>query len=122
MIFDGVVTFLRSADLDRSHDFYHDLLGLDLVLDQGACRIFRVSGSGYLGVCRGTPSPEGVIVTLVATDVRQRCDELTRRGAMFEQAVSYDPEHDITHAFLRDPDGHLVEIQRFESADWPAAP
>ena len=23
---------------------------------------------------------------------------------------------DITHAFLRDPDGYLVEIQRFESA------
>lgn len=119
MTFDGFVTFIRSSDLDRSHEFYAERLGLDLVLDQGSCRIFRVSESGFLGVCAGTPVPDGVIVTLVARDVRERCDELARRGVMFERPVTYNPQFDITHAFLRDPDGHLVEIQRFESSDWP---
>lgn len=120
MKFDGFVTFVRSSDLDRSHEFYAERLGLDLVLDQGSCQIFRVSESGFLGVCAGKPAPDGVIVTLVARDVRERCDELARRGVIFEKPVTYNPEFDITHAFLRDPDGHLVEIQRFESADWPA--
>lgn len=119
MEYDGFVTFLRTVDLERAEDFYGGLLGLERVLDQGGCRIFRVSASGFLGVCAGTPEPQGVIVTLVAADVRERCAELERRGVRFEKAVSYNAGFDITHAFLRDPDGHLVEIQRFESADWP---
>ena len=119
MIYDGFVTFIRTTDLDRSHEFYEGLLGLELVLDQGRCRIFRISGSGFLGVCEGAPNPDGVIVTLVARDVRERCDALARRGLLFEKPVSYNPDHDITHAFARDPDGHLIEIQRFESAEWP---
>jgi catechol 2,3-dioxygenase-like lactoylglutathione lyase family enzyme len=119
MRYDGLVTFLRTADLDRAEDFYSGLLGLERVLDQGGCRIFRVSSSGFLGVCAGTPEPQGVIVTLVTADVRERCAELERRGVRFEKSVSYNAEFDITHAFLRDPDGHLVEVQRFESGEWP---
>lgn len=119
MTFDSLVTFLRVRDLDRSQDFYGGLLGLELVLDQGTCRIFRVSESGFLGLCVGTPAPEGVVVTLVAGDVRERCDALARNGALFERPVSYDADYDITHALIRDPDGHLVEIQRFESSEWP---
>jgi catechol 2,3-dioxygenase-like lactoylglutathione lyase family enzyme len=118
MRYDSLVTFIRSANLDRSEEFYRELLGLDLVLDQGRCRIFRISESGFLGVCEGRPSPDGVIVTLVAADVRERCSELERRGVIFEKPVTYNADFDITHAFVRDPDGYLVEIQRFESADW----
>jgi catechol 2,3-dioxygenase-like lactoylglutathione lyase family enzyme len=28
----------------------------------------------------------------------------------------------ITGFFFRDPDGYLLEIQRFETPDWPAPP
>ena len=120
MRFDDFVTFIRSADLDRAQDFYESRLGLELVLDQGSCRIFRVSASGFVGVCVGEPSPHGVVITLVTRDVRERCAELEARGVVFEKAVSYNADFDITHAFLRDPDGHLVEVQRFESAEWPS--
>jgi len=121
MSYDDFVTFIRTADLDRSEEFYGGQLGLERVLDQGSCRIFRVSGSGFLGVCTGQPSPEGVVITFVTRDVRERCDELARGGVIFERPVAYNADFDITHAFLRDPDGHLVEIQRFESGDWPHA-
>lgn len=120
MRFDDFVTFIRCSNLERSHEFYTERLGLELVLDQGRCRIYRVSGSGHLGVCVGEPSPDGVIITLVTRDVRERCSELAARGVVFEKPVAYNPDFDITHAFLRDPDGHLIEVQRFESADWPA--
>jgi catechol 2,3-dioxygenase-like lactoylglutathione lyase family enzyme len=113
------VTFLRVADLDVSQAFYQELLGLELVLDQGPCRIFSVGGGAFLGVCEGTPVPDGVIVTLVDPDVERRWEELTARGVQFERALAHNPAYDITHAFLRDPDGHLVEIQRFEDPAWP---
>lgn len=119
MSFDQLVVFLRVADLERSARFYGDVLGLELVLDQGRCRIFRVSGSGYLGVCEGVPVPDGVIVTLIDERVEERCAALEADGVRFEKRVAYNSTFDVTHAFLRDPDGHLVEIQRFESVRWP---
>ncbi|MFO7548968.1 MAG: VOC family protein [Acidimicrobiia bacterium] len=122
MAFDQMVTFLATADLEAATVFYRDRLGLDLVLDQGRCRIFRVSSTGFVGLCEGEPSPDGVIVTLVAADVEERCRRLEEAGVAFERTAAYHPDFDITHAFLRDPDGHLVEIQRFEDPAWPAKP
>jgi len=46
------VTFLYVADLEATHRFYSDLLGLPLVLDQGTCRIYRAAGEAFLGFCR----------------------------------------------------------------------
>lgn len=119
--FDGVVTFVSVADLDRSQAFYQGTLGLPLVLDQGACRIFRVSDAGFLGTCQGVPSPSGVIVTLVTERVEERCARLEAAGVAFEKPLAHNPTFDITHAFLRDPDGYLVEIQRFEDPQWDSA-
>lgn len=118
---DALVAFLSVSDLDRSTRFYRDLLGLPLVLDQGSCRIFRVAPGGFLGVCEGEVVAGGVIVTLVAGDVEERCAALEAAGAVFERPLAHHPGFDITHAFLRDPDGHLVEIQRFEDPTWSSA-
>lgn len=115
---DGFVVFLRTADLDRADGFWRGSLGLPLALDQGTCRIYRIGPGAHLGVCEGEPVPDGVIVTLVADRVEEWCQRLAADGVVFERPPSYDPRFDITHAFLRDPDGHLVEIQRFEAAAW----
>lgn len=117
MSYDQLVTFIRTADLDRSTSFYRRL-GLELVLDQGRCRIFRVASNGFLGICLGEPGTDGVVITLVASDVEARCADIEAQDIAFETPVAYNPTFDITHAYLRDPDGHLVEIQRFESEAW----
>lgn len=116
MKYSSSLVFLFVEDLDRSSAFY-ELLGLELVLDQGSCRIFGVGDTMMVGLCGGrAPSPEGLIFTLVSDEVESVCSELARSGVEFEKPPSYSPEYDITHAFLRDPDGYLVEIQRFESS------
>ncbi len=66
-------------------------------------------------MCEGAPEPWGVIITLVADDVEERCANLADAGVVFEKRLRFNPEYQITHAFLRDPDGYLVEIQRFEN-------
>ena len=40
--FDQQVTFLYVKDLERSERFYGEILGLELVLNQGLARIYRV--------------------------------------------------------------------------------
>ena len=51
-MFDQLVTFLYTRDLDKSATFYGETLGLPLVLDQGACRIFKTRPEGFLGTSR----------------------------------------------------------------------
>ncbi len=45
------VTFLYTNDTARSFAFYEDVVGLQLVLDQGSARIYRTGGDAYLGIC-----------------------------------------------------------------------
>lgn len=120
--FDQQVTFLYTRDLTATARFYEDGLGLGLVLDQGACRIYRVSGDAFLGFCQADDAPEqpaGIIVTLVADDVDSWYARLQEQGVAFEKPPALNPTYNIYHCFLRDPNGYLLEIQRFQDPAWP---
>lgn len=119
--FDQQVTFLLVEDLDRSSEFYGDVLGLDLALDQGDCRIFAVSDTAFLGVCErpGRTSGESVLVTLVTGDVDAWHESLVAAGTPCEQPPRRSEKYNVYHAFFRDPDGFLVEIQQFLDPGWP---
>jgi len=36
------------------------------------------------------------------------------RGVVFDSPPALNPKYNIYHCFLRDPNGYLLEIQRFE--------
>jgi rhodanese-related sulfurtransferase/catechol 2,3-dioxygenase-like lactoylglutathione lyase family enzyme len=117
---DGQITFLTVSDPTSSSRFYGELLGLDLVLDQGPCRIYRVTPSAYVGICthRETVHSEGVIITIVTDQVDEWFTQLSEAGVLFESAPTRNNRFDIYHVLLRDPDGHLVEIQQFMDPIW----
>jgi catechol 2,3-dioxygenase-like lactoylglutathione lyase family enzyme len=118
---DQQITFLYTRDLSNTARFYEDKLGLRLALDQGSCRIYQVCGNAYLGFCQRetTPEqPEGVILTLVTDDVDEWYEHLLGLGVTFEKAPAHNQVYGIYHCFLRDPNGYLVEIQRFDDPDW----
>ena len=117
---DAQITFLPVAALHRSAAFYEGALGLPLVVDQGTCRIYRVSGRAYLGICErpgAVPHP-GVIVTLVSPAVDAWHERLAGAGVEVVAAPSFSEQYRIYHAFYRDPDGHLIEIQEFDDPAW----
>lgn len=120
MPFSGAVTFCYTADLEGTARFYEETLGLQLALDQGACRIYRVTDTAYLGFCtrEDAPRPDGVILCLLRPDVEDFCATLAERRVTFEKEPQPNPRFRIFHAFLRDPSGYLVEIQRFEDPAW----
>ena len=118
------VTFLYTADLEKTAVFYETVLELPLVLDQGACRIYQVVGGSFLGFCRHLTSGElsqGVILTLVSEDVDGWYAYLRDKGVAFEKEPQLNEKFNIYHCFLRDPNGYLLEIQRFLDPAWPAA-
>jgi catechol 2,3-dioxygenase-like lactoylglutathione lyase family enzyme len=113
----GQVTFLPTADLAAVDAFYGDLLGLPLARDQGVCRIYETSPGAYLGFCdRGyaVPGEFRVVLTLIVDDLAAAYDALLSRGAAPEGPPAHSERYAVTSFFVRDPNGYLLELQRFD--------
>lgn len=121
----AVTHILVVSDPARSRDFWVDVLGAELYREYGESVVLQLLGTWVLLVTGGeptadkpdvtfTPPPDPIRVshamTLRVADCRASYDELVRRGATF-----LTPPHDWggeIRCFLRDPDGHLVELSQ----------
>ena len=118
---DSSITFLYTHDLGQTARFYEEIIGLHLKLDQGTCRIYQVTQDSYLGFCQrpaATPPPTGsdlpeAILTIVTADVDEWHQYLKERSVAVHDPPAINPDYNIYHFFLRDPSGHLLEIQQF---------
>lgn len=120
------ITFVYTDDLETSAQFYEQVMGFALWLDQGSCRIYKVSNDGYLGVCQAGGNAKGkvtdgqqnnIILTIVTEAVDEWYTYLQTKGITFEKPPETNPNYRIYHCFLRDPNGYLIEIQRFLDVD-----
>ena len=119
---DQQVTFLYTRDLETTARFYEDVMALDLILDQGSCRIYRVSGDSFLGFCQREEAPrkpKGIVFTFVTSAVDDWYEFLKGRGVVFETLPALNSTYNIYHCFMRDPNGYLLEIQQFLDPSWP---
>ena len=119
MKIDAGITFFRVADIERAHTFYEQGLGLELVLDQGGCRIYRLTDTSYLGVCeREEHPPSNVITTIVTDDVDGWYRRFVGAGGDVDGEPRDNDDYRIYHFFGTDPDGYVLEVQRFWDDDW----
>ena len=121
------ITFLYTQDLNETARFYEHTLGLQLKLDQDTCRIYTITEHSYLGFCQraaaGLTQPishehPDVIFTLVTHAVDEWHRFLDDRGVVFEKPPTTNPDYNLYHCFLRDPNGYLIEIQEFLDPAW----
>lgn len=114
---EGQITFLPTADLTTTDAFYAGVLGLRLVRDQGICRIYATAPGAYLGFCeRGdaVPSEHRVVLTLLVDDVATAFDRAVANGAPVVETPAHSARFAALTGFVRDPNGYLVEFQRFD--------
>jgi catechol 2,3-dioxygenase-like lactoylglutathione lyase family enzyme len=126
----AVTHILVVADPAVSRDFWVNVLGAELYREYGGTSVvLKFAGTWLLLVSGGGPTadkPEVTFappadpdlvshaMTLRVADCRAVYAALTGRGAVF-----LTPPHDWggeIRCFLRDPDGHLVEISEAVSA------
>jgi catechol 2,3-dioxygenase-like lactoylglutathione lyase family enzyme len=122
----AVTHILVVADPARSRDFWLDVLGAELYREYGGTSVvLRFAGTWLLLVSGGGPTPDKPTVvfrpppdadqvshamTLRVADCRAAYEALRERGADF-LTPPYDWGGEI-RCFLRDPDGHLVELSQ----------
>ena len=76
-----------------------------------------------LGFCEKegvSTAKDGMIITLVTEKVDEVVAKLRARGLVLEKEPAFNPTFNIYHAFFRDPNGLLVEVQRFEDPRGPS--
>jgi catechol 2,3-dioxygenase-like lactoylglutathione lyase family enzyme len=114
--------FIVSEDVDRSRRFYVDVLGGEPVRE-GEPSIVALANSWIIINVGGGPTDDKPTVTLEAprdpdrvsgflnirvADIAAVYDDWSARGAEF-LTPPVDHGHEI-RCFLRDPDGHLIEV------------
>jgi len=114
--------FLVVSDQDRSRDFYQSLLGGTVVLERDPV-IIRIANSWLILNVGGGPTDDKPTVTLTTptdpdrtsaflnvrvADIQQVYADWTAKGAEFLTPPK-DHGREI-RAYVRDPDGHLIEV------------
>lgn len=107
----ATVLWLYYRDLDGMQQFYEDLLGATLLVDQGWAKVYQVAGSGFIGLVDGerglhqATEQKGVTVSFFTDDVdgwferaaarpgfELRTPEVTGESGRVRVFVAYDPE------------------------------
>ena len=139
---DGFVLthFIVSSDLDRSRQFYTDVLGGELVLDTGPVIVQLANGWVIINT-GGGPTDDKPTVTLETPrdpdrvssflnirvkDIAAVYAEWSARGAQF---LTPPKQHQYEiRCYIRDPDGYLIEVGQttdpegdWTPAHWPSS-
>lgn len=115
------IVFTYTDDLTASSRFFAGTLELELVVDQGACHIFRLSPTSYIGVCAipGRPrTTAGVTITIVTPDVDAWHRFLTAKGLVYDTPPRNSARFNVYSSLFIDPNGYRIEIQNFNDPDW----
>jgi lactoylglutathione lyase len=117
-----VTHFLVVSDQDRSREFYRTVFGAKVVLERDPV-ILRMANSWLILNSGGGPTDDKPTVTLAppsdpdhasaflnlrVADIATSYAQWSARGAEF---LTEPKDHDREiRAYIRDPDGHLIEV------------
>lgn len=108
--FKSTVIWFYYKDMDGVQRFYEEVMGFDLIVDQGWAKVYRVGPTGYFGLVDETlgmhnyTETKGVTLSLITEDIdgwfnylNARDDVEMRHEAVVDEApyrafVAYDPE------------------------------
>jgi catechol 2,3-dioxygenase-like lactoylglutathione lyase family enzyme len=124
--------FLVVSDQDRSREFYRSVFGATVVLERDPV-VLKIANSWLIFNVGGGPTDDKPTMTLAppadpdqtsaflnikVADIAAAYAEWSARGAEFLTEPK-DHGREI-RAFIRDPDGHLIEVG--QTTEWPSLP
>lgn len=110
-----MINFYRVTDLDKTREFYEELLGFKLYKDQGKCLIYDTV-YGKIGFCSHFPQEESKssCITFVygsKSGVDDMYDKLKKYDGI--SSLTTNDYFKIYHFFVLDPNGLKLEFQYF---------
>ena len=119
---ESCITFLPVSNLEKTVQFYIEVVGLTVWKDMGSCVIFDC-GKGYWGFCQyndGRPPATGTCMSLNCGSCAEVDEKYRRLTALGIQTQGQPKRHAIFPVysfFFADPDGYLLEFQKIVDAE-----
>jgi len=111
------ITFLYFRDLPRACAFYGSVLGLELAIDQGWSKIYRIAGDAHVGLvdeARGmhrAADPKPVQICLRVAEVDRWHRWVASNGVAGLTAPRDNTSLGIRAFVFNDPEGYQIEVQ-----------
>jgi len=110
-------------DFVKASDFYGELLGLELVLDEEWAKIYRLSTRSFVGLVdaasgrghRETVPESAVLLTFVVQNIEEWYGFLKDAGVHIEGEINTIEDIEVRCFFFQDPGGYSLEVQTFEN-------
>ena len=115
----GLLTFFYYKDFQKAGDFYENIMGFKLVQDQKWAKIFQVSENSFMGCVDGNigyhkASPtKPVMLTVIVDDPDAWYEHFKINGIETINEPHEDEELNMRIFLLHDPEGYVIEIQKF---------
>jgi len=118
---DSSIVWFYYDGIAEASRFYGELLGFDLVLDEGWARIYKLSNGSFVGLVDassgrghcGVVPESAVLLTLVVDNIEEWYSFLKDAGVQIEGKINTMEDIEVRYFFLRDPGGYALEIQKF---------
>lgn len=111
------ITFFYYRDLPRAMRFYEQVLGLELAIDQGWSKIYRICPGAHVGLVdetrgmRKSAATKPVQLCLRVADVDAWHDRMTRHAVSGLSEMFQNDALGIRAFVFHDPEGYQIEIQ-----------
>jgi predicted enzyme related to lactoylglutathione lyase len=113
----GLITWLYYRDLARAMEFYEEVMGLKMVVDQGWSKIYKIREGAYIGLVdqsngyHRASEEKPVIICLNVHDADAWWDRLKEKGVELEEQPEESDRLKIKVFMFTDPEGYVIEIQ-----------
>lgn len=117
--FNSFITFLQTDNLEKTSNFYENIMKCKLILDQGQCRIFQLVKDSYIGFCSNnflSKDNNSICLTFVCDsieEVDQWYQYLKSNNMQIKDKPKRNEKFRIYNFFTKDPNGITLEIQYF---------
>lgn len=115
----AAITWLYYKDLPRAMQFYEEVLGLPLVVDQDWAKVYQASRTGFIGLVDETrgmhkaSDTKPVAVALVTEQVDAWYAWLLSKGVKIRSELRDSTSLPIRGFTAFDPEGYTLEFETF---------
>lgn len=112
-----LIAFIYYKNLDKGIDFYENVLGFSRIIDQGWCKIYQISDSGYLGIVdekkgmQNWHADKTVQICIRVPDVGPWYEYCREQGLHNMSQMFVSEELKIKAFVFDDPEGYQIEFQ-----------
>lgn len=113
------IVFFYYKDLIAAQQFYENILGLEMFVDQGVTKIYQVSSSTFVGLVderygtHRTSETKPVILAFVTDQIDEWYEYLVSKGVKMRSPIRDSTGSSHLGFMAYDPEGYLLEFEKF---------